>query len=151
MYFKQFIRPGVVVMFAGYLFSTQIANSQTPKEQRISPPLFARQVITCGQLNYLGATLQQERRITNHTTFLYGGGVHYSFYRIPAIFGTRFINVLDPIFGRNYTLHTVTPYVYAEFRRYFGIANRRKKNRNLENNAANYISFLANSPWQPGP
>lgn len=150
MYSEQFVRRGVFALVAGYLLLPQFVQSQTPKEQKTHNQLFAKQVITSGQLNYLGATLQQERRLTNHATFSYGGGIHYSFYRIPAIFGTRFINVLDPIFGRNYTLHTVTPYVYAEFRRYFGITNRGNKNKNLENNAANYISFFGEQPLAAG-
>lgn len=106
---------------------------------------------TAVALNYLGIAALQERGIGRHTTLLYGAGAHYSFYGAgqPAL-GTRFINVIDKYFGRNYTTSGITPYVFLEGRRYLNLLRRAEAGKNTRHNAGTYLGLFGELPFATG-
>ena len=62
---------------------------------------------------------------------MYGAGVHYSVYSTstPPLFGSRFINVNDKYFGRDYLTSGLTPYLFAEYRYYTTLDKRAGRGR----------------------
>src|SRR5690349_5668561 len=123
-----------------------ISSRTTAYSQTLSAPedpsaATAEKTITAAAINYLGATLSQERRLGSSITFLYGIGAHYSFYSTTfPIGGTRFINVVDPYFGRDYSTSGITPYVAGEIRFYHTLFRRANAGKNTRHNAANYLA-----------
>ncbi len=106
--------------------------------------------MTTVSLNYLGVFLHQERKLTRRTAFLYGGGMHYSFYSFPPIFGTRFLVVADPNFGREYSVRAITPFLAAEMRHYFTLSQRGRNNKHTDNNTADFVALFAEMPLLAG-
>ncbi|UOQ51410.1 hypothetical protein [Hymenobacter cellulosivorans] len=115
-----------------------------------SPALLTVQVekvITAFAINYLGASVGQERRLGSSVTFLYGLGAHYSYYSTGfPIGGTRFLNVLDPVFGRDYSTGGITPYAFGEFRLYHTLFHRASAGKDIRHNAANYFALFGEQP-----
>lgn len=110
-------------------------------------------LLTMAGLNYLGGFVAQERRLANQFTISYGVGLHYSFYdnNVDApIFGTRFINTPDKLFGRPYTTQEVTPYLLFEARSY-NLARRVSRGRTIRGNSANYLALIGEIVHYHGP
>ena len=118
--------------------------------QRIDASLVVKSQNTVG-INYLGAIISQERAIGRFTTLRFGAGAHYSFYgtSYPTL-GTRFINVIDKNFGRNYSTSGITPYVFLEGRLYTNLLKRLLDNKNIRNNAGTYLALFGEVPFASG-
>jgi hypothetical protein len=110
------------------------------------------QVITAASLNYLGFALTQERRIAPQTTVLFGLGAHYSFYSSdsPPPLGTRFIDVVDKVFGRSYSTSQFAPYLVGEVRHYTRLFERSVRGRDTRANSANYFALVGELPFATG-
>jgi hypothetical protein len=132
--------------FTFFLFTTFCSYGQTIIQDN-NRTIQVNKVITSASLNYLGISIYQERRVGSSITFLYGAGLHYSFYltKFP-IGGTRFINVIDPYFGQDYNTKGFTPYVMGEIRVYHTLFNRFKKDKNIQYNSASYIALFGEAP-----
>ncbi|RAK66662.1 hypothetical protein DLM85_10605 [Hymenobacter edaphi] len=100
----------------------------------------------------MGGSISQERRLGSSITLTYGAGAHYSFYSTSLpIGGTRFINVVDPYFGRDYRTSGLTPYVFGELRLYHTLFRRAQAGRNTAHNAANYVALFGEAPLAKRP
>lgn len=100
-------------------------------------------------VNYFGLVIHHERKIfMNNITVQFGGGIHRSFYSTSSpLIGTRFINVVDNIFGREYKTSTLTPYLCVEFRKYVNIIQRHLNHKRTENFASDYVSIYGEFPF----
>jgi hypothetical protein len=112
--------------------------------------LLARRLTTVG-INYLGVAVAQERGLGARTTLLYGLGAHYSFYGTSyPILGTRFINVIDKTFGRDYSTAGITPYAFLEARVYTNLLTRFARGKNTRHNAGTYLAVFGELPFASG-
>lgn len=127
------------------------ANAQSPALQDPAAPTVEK-VLTTLSVNYLGAAIQQARGISPMVTFLYGAGVHNSFYstQTPPLFGSRFINSVDKYFGRNYSTQRLVPYLVAEVRLYKTLFKRSVRGRDTRANCANYLALVGEIPFASG-
>lgn len=109
-------------------------------------------VITSVVINYRGGAVQQERGLGPHSTFLVGAGAHFSAYgtNSPPLFGSRFINVTDKLFGRTYSTSGWTPYAFAEFRFYTTLDKRAVRGHDTRANSANYWALVGEVPFASG-
>lgn len=117
-----------------------------------SDELQPAKLLNIAGLNYLGGFVAQERRLAHQFTISYGVGLHYSFYdnSVDApIFGTRFINTPDKLFGRPYTTQGVTPYLLFEARSY-NLARQVSRGRTIRGNSANYLALVGEIPFASG-
>jgi hypothetical protein len=141
-----FIYALLAILFFYRPVQAQRALVSEPKEVRVERGL------TSLNVNYLGAGLIHEFGISPNKTFLLGLGAHYSFYSSsgPAIFGTRFIDVVDKYFGREYTTRQLTPYALLEARVYTTLAKRAARGKNTAANSANYFALVGEIPFATG-
>ena len=109
-------------------------------------------LLTTVVLNYRGLALLQERNVGAQAMLMYGAGVHYSVYRTstPPLFGSRFINVNDKYFGRDYRTSGLTPYLFAEYRYYTTLDKLAGRGRDTRANAANYFALVGELPFVTG-
>ena len=75
---------------------------------------------------------------------MYSAGVNYSVYSTstPQLFGSRFIDVNDKYFGRDYRTSGLTPYLFVEYRYYTTLDKRVGRGRDARANLANYFAFV---------
>lgn len=135
-----------ILLLSANISDVQIISTLEPEE-----PQPAKRLTMAG-LNYLGGFVAQERKLAHQFTISYGVGVHYSFYdnsASPSIFGTRFINIPDKVFGRPYTTQAATPYLAFEVRSY-NLARQVSRGRNIRGNSANYLALMGEIPFASG-
>ncbi|GAA4375119.1 hypothetical protein [Hymenobacter koreensis] len=134
----------VLILLAG--FGSTAARAQAP----IDSATVAR-CLTAATGTYLGAQITQERGVGRYATVLYGLGGHYSFYSTTLpIGGTRFVNVVDPSFGRDYSTAALVPFALLEGRWYTSLQKRATRQRNTRHNAANYLGLFVKLPLASG-
>jgi hypothetical protein len=119
--------------------------------QRGSDTTLVTKNITAVSANYLGLAISQERSIGERVTLFFGAGAHYSFYgtSYPTL-GTRFINVIEKRFGRDYSTTGTTPYIFLEARIYTNLLKRQERNKNIKNNAGSYLALFGEVPFASG-
>ena len=140
------MRFSYVALLGGLLLGAPAA-AQNPVPPATPAPVQVERVLTTVALNYLGGGVGQERRLGSSITLMYGAGAHYSFYSTSfPIGGTRFINVRDPYFGRDYRTSGLTPYLLGELRLYHTLFRRAQAGRNVAGNAANYLALFGEVP-----
>jgi hypothetical protein len=121
------------------------------RAQQLADSISVARSITAVMVDYLGVKVSQERRLGNSISLLYGLGAHYSFYTTNfPVGGTRFINVVDPYFGRDYATSHFVPYVALEGRLYTTLFKRFMRSKNISHNAANYVGAFVELPFAAG-
>ncbi|RTQ53377.1 hypothetical protein EJV47_01145 [Hymenobacter gummosus] len=135
-------------LLGGLLFGVRTPGKAQSQPAPDTPPSAeVERVVTAVAVNYLGLSASQERRLGSSVTATYGVGAHYSFYSTAfPIGGTRFINVVDPFFGRDYRTSALTPYLLGELRLYHTLFRRTQAGRNTRRNAANYFALFGEVP-----
>lgn len=143
--------------YALFLYSlvTVVANAQEKLYTLRDDSLAVKKVMTAAAIHFPGIYMHQERRLAPHTTFMYGVGIYFSSYENsdppkPLQMRRRFIVVRDDAFPSFYEVSSVTPYVFSEVRQYFGFTRRVKKEKDVTNNAANYVALFAEAPLASG-
>lgn len=136
----------IFLSFLGAALSCSPVYGQRAEE----PPLLAKSITSVG-VNYLGIVASHEHLFGERTTLLIGGGAHYSFYStsFPTL-GTRFINVIDRNFGRDYSTSGITPYVFLEARVYTNLLKRLTRGKNISHNAGTYVALFGELPLATG-
>ena len=83
---------------------------------------------------------------------MYSAGVNYSVYSTstPQLFGSRFIDVNDKYFGRDYRTSGLTPYLFVEYRYYTALDKRVGRGRDARANSANYFILVGELPFATG-
>ena len=145
------MRATLLFLLCVLLLSPFVTNAQVVNVIELDEPQPAK-LLTMAGLNYLGGFVAQERRLANQFTISYGVGLHYSFYNNSAdapIFGTRFINTPDKLFGRPYTTQGATPYLLVEARSY-NLVRRVSRGRTIRGNSANYLALVGEIPFASG-
>lgn len=135
-----------LLMFSVGLASGQALHSSEPITAKVE------RVLTTAAIDYRGLAVFQERGLSDQATFMYGGGTRYSSYSAsgPPLFGSRFINVTDKYFGRDYRTSGFTPYLFAEYRYYTTLDKRTGRGRDTRANAANYVALVGEVPFATG-
>ncbi|OON71066.1 hypothetical protein B0919_03485 [Hymenobacter sp. CRA2] len=102
-----------------------------------------KQLVLAG-INYLGAAVAYERRLGSSLTAYVSAGAHYSFYstNLP-IGGTRFVNVIDPHFGRDYSTAALLPYLAGELRVYPRLLVRQRQGKDIRRQAGSFLGLFA--------
>ena len=133
------------------LFSCVEARAQSSTSLDPVTPTVDK-VLTTLSANYLGLAIQQERGASSVVTFLYGAGIHNSFYstQTPPLFGSRFINQVDKYFGRVYSTQQWVPYLFGEIRIYNGLYKRAVRGRDTKANCGNYLALVGELPFASG-
>ncbi len=132
------------------LFAGRVAHGQTPLSDPETPQV--AKVLTAVSLNHLGLAVNQERSIGSQVTVLFGVGTHYSFYssNFPPLSGSRFINVTDKYFGREYSTSRFAPYLVGEVRKYTQLFERSVRGKDTRANSANYFALVGEAPFATG-
>lgn len=135
----------IILLSSTFLCGLNSAAQALPRDT-----VTVKKNISAVHLNYLGASIQQEKRVFQRAVFIYGAGVHRSFYNQGFPSGTRFIVVRDKFFGREYQVSAFTPYAFLEVRKYFNLLKRSNSGKSTLHNGASYFSFFAEIPLFPG-
>jgi hypothetical protein len=134
---------------------TIVADAQEKLYTLRDDSLAVKKVITAAAIHFPGIYMYQERRLALHTTFMYGVGIYFSSYENsdppkPLQMRRRFMVIRDDAFPSFYEVSSVTPYIFSEVRQYFGFARRVRKEKDVTNNAANYVALFAEAPLASG-
>ena len=123
------------------------SNAQSQPTPVAPPPAEVDQVITAVSVNYLGLSASQERRLGSSLTAYVSAGAHYSFYSTSLpIGGTRFVNVIDPSFGRDYSTAAFVPYLAGELRVYPRLLVRQRSGKDFYRQAGSFLGLFAEAP-----
>jgi hypothetical protein len=133
-----------------YLLAVELFSSSVYGQHAEESASLTRSITSVG-VNYLGVAVSHERQFGERTTLFVGGGAHYSFYdtSFPTL-GTRFINVIDRNFGRDYSTSGITPYAFLEARVYTNLRKRLTQGKNINHNAGTYVALFGELPFATG-